>query len=151
MAVGNCRICTRLAESARLPDGAIWRNERWILRHAAAPYGVIGWLTLYSQRHVPGIADLDAREAASLGVVLQKASQELRQATNAERIYIAALAESCPHFHCHLVPRYADIPPEEVGWNLFQAGLRASRGEVVISPGAVRAISNEMADRLREF
>ena len=67
-------------------------------------------MMLISQRHVAGPAHFDDREAASFGPTLRHLERTLEELTGALRIYTAAMGESHPHFHCHMVPRYAETP-----------------------------------------
>ena len=67
-----------------------------------------GWLTLQTRRHVPEPAAFSDAEAASFGPTLRFFESVLRDITGALRIYTVAMGESFPHFHGHLVPRYAE-------------------------------------------
>jgi diadenosine tetraphosphate (Ap4A) HIT family hydrolase len=144
----QCRICA--ANVAELPhlNRAIWQDDQWLLRHARHPYGLPGWLTLYAKRHVAGIAHFSDEEATSFGPVLRRLEAELERVTGALRIYTVAMGESAPHFHGHLVPRYAGLPPEEATWNLFDFSRRASIGEVTVDESEVARIVDELQRRL---
>ena len=64
-------------------------------------------------------AHFDDREAAVFGVALRHFERMLEQVTGALRIYTAAMGESHPHFHAHMVPRYATMPRDAKAWSVF--------------------------------
>src|SRR5260221_14663600 len=102
-----CGVCASLAaSSAAMP---IYEDDLWHVRHAE-PAGVPGWMLLITRRHVGGPAHFDDREAADLGPALRHFERTLERGTGALRIYTAAMGESHPHFHAHMVPRYATMP-----------------------------------------
>jgi len=77
-----------------------------------------------------GPAQFDDREAASFGPILRHASRVLLEVSGALRIYTGALGESHPHFHCHLVPRSAEMPKGAKGWAVFDLERAAHAGEI---------------------
>jgi diadenosine tetraphosphate (Ap4A) HIT family hydrolase len=87
-------------------------------------------MLLLSRRHVPGPAAFDDREAASFGPTLRHLQRVLLEVTGALRIYNAAMGESSPHFHGHMVPRYATMPLDAKGWAVFDLQRAAQAGEV---------------------
>src|SRR5262249_25966855 len=93
------------------------------------------------KRHVGGPAHFNDREAANFGVALRHFERTLEQVTGALRIYTAALGESHPHFHCHMVPRYATNDAK--AWALFDELRRASAGEISIDSAEVMRISEQ--------
>jgi hypothetical protein len=106
-----------------------------------APFGVAGWMMLISHRHVAGPAHFDDQEAASFGPTLRHLERTLEQVTGALRIYTAAIGESHPHVHCHMVPRYAEMPNGAKAWAVFDLLRAATAGEIVIDPAVVVRIS----------
>jgi diadenosine tetraphosphate (Ap4A) HIT family hydrolase len=105
-------------------------------------------MMLLSRRHVAGPAQFDDREAADFGITLRRASGALLQASGALRIYLAAMGESHPHFHCHLVPRMAETPNGVKAWGLFDLQRAAGAGEVRVDEAEVVRISAEVVRRL---
>lgn len=132
-----CGVCASLSGPQAKPP--VFENELWHVRHIDAPYGVAGWMMLISQRHVGGPAHFDDREAASFGPTLRHLERTLEETTGALRIYTAAMGESHPHFHCHMVPRYAETPNGAKAWGLFDLQRAAGAGEITVDPGQVRA------------
>lgn len=51
---------------------------------------------------------LSTRELADLGPIIACISQAIIGVTGAESVYLASMTEMTPHFHAHLIPRYAD-------------------------------------------
>ena len=139
---GACAVCAECADTA----GILWQCGAFQLRHAAAPYGVAGWLVLQTHAHTPGPAAFDDAQAAALGPALRAASAALQAAlgpAGCQRVYVAALGEAHHHFHMHLVPRMADGP---AGWSVFgqQADAVAGRAPPV-DAAAVAAVSARVA------
>ena len=124
-----------------MPGGIIFENERWLVRHSPPPYGVAGWMTLQSQRHVGGPAHFDDREAAAFGPALRRFERVLEQVTGALRIYTAAMGESSPHFHAHMVPRTATMPRDAKAWSVFDLQRAVGAGEVEIDRAEIARIS----------
>ncbi|MGZ3452440.1 MAG: HIT family protein [Polyangiales bacterium] len=141
MDLSNCGVCASLKDHAPL-----WEDELWHVRHDDEPAGVAGWTMLIAKRHVGGPAHFDEREARSFGVVLSHLERTLEQVTGALRIYTAALGESHPHFHCHMVPRYAK--PDVKGWALFDLQRAGRAGEVVVDSSEVARISQAFREAL---
>jgi diadenosine tetraphosphate (Ap4A) HIT family hydrolase len=118
----------------------LWENDLWCVRHAE-PAGVPGWMLLIAKRHVAGPAHFDEREAAGFGLVLRHVERVLEQVTGALRIYTAAMGESDPHFHAHMVPRYATMPRDAKAWSVFDLQRAVGAGEVAIDRAEVDRIS----------
>jgi diadenosine tetraphosphate (Ap4A) HIT family hydrolase len=135
----GCAVCASLAGPA--PARPLFENDLWHLRPISAPAGVPGWMLLVSQRHVPGAAFFDDREAASLGPTLRHLQRVLLEVTGALRIYMAAMGESAPHFHCHLVPRYASMPKDAKAWGVFDLQRAAAAGEISVDAAEVERVS----------
>jgi diadenosine tetraphosphate (Ap4A) HIT family hydrolase len=123
----DCSMCRRLASSEVEP---IFQNELWHVRPITPPCAVPGWMLMVARRHVAGPAQFDAREAQSFGPTWCHLQRVLLEVTGALRIYTAALGEASPHFHGHLVPRYAHMPNEAKGWSVFDLERAARAGEV---------------------
>jgi diadenosine tetraphosphate (Ap4A) HIT family hydrolase len=139
----GCGVCAALATARPL-----FENELWHVRHVDPPHGVAGWMMLVSRRHVPGPAHFDDREAASFGPTLRHLERRLEEVTGALRIYTAALGESHPHFHCHMVPRYAEMPKEAKAWGVFDLLRAAGAGEITVDMAEVKRSSEAYAEAL---
>jgi diadenosine tetraphosphate (Ap4A) HIT family hydrolase len=106
-------------------------------------------MMLITRRHVPGPAAFDDREAASFGVTLRHLQRVLLEVTGALRIYTAAMGESSPHFHAHLVPRYATMPKDAKAWGVFDLQRAAAAKEIDVDEPAASRIARAYADALR--
>lgn len=135
----TCGVCESL--SGPSPSPALFENSLWHVRHIDPPYGVPGWMMVISQRHVGGPAHFDDREAASFGPTLRRLERCLEEVTGALCIYTAAMGESHPHFHCHMVPRYAETPKGAKAWAVFDLLRAAGAGEIEVDPASVTRIS----------
>jgi diadenosine tetraphosphate (Ap4A) HIT family hydrolase len=140
-------MCERLAQSSLEP---VFENELWHVRPIDPPAGVPGWMLLVARRHVPGPADFDAREIASFGPTWCYLQKVLLQVTGALRIYTAALGESSPHFHGHLVPRFAQMPKDAKGWPVFDLERAAQAGEVTHAPAEVARVTQAFRRALEQ-
>jgi diadenosine tetraphosphate (Ap4A) HIT family hydrolase len=142
----SCGMCTKLATTI---DEPVFENELWHVRPIDAPSGVPGWMMLVARRHVPGPAHFDAREVASFGPTWCHLQRVLLEVTGALRIYTAAMGESSPHFHGHLVPRFAQMPKDAKGWSVFDLERAAKAGEVQVDASEVARIRLAFEDALR--
>jgi len=124
-----------------LASPSLYEDDLWCVRHAE-PAGVPGWMLLISKRHVAGLAHFDDREAAAIGPALRHFERVLEQVTGALRIYTAAMGESSPHFHAHMVPRYATMPRDAKAWSVFDLQRAVGAGEVAIDRAEVGRISD---------
>jgi diadenosine tetraphosphate (Ap4A) HIT family hydrolase len=143
----SCAVCASLSGAER--RAPIFENQLWHIRHDDAPSAVPGWLMMIARRHVGGPAHFNDEEARSFGPALRHVSKLLEEETGALRIYTAALGESSPHFHAHLVPRYAEMPREARAWSVFDLQRVARAGEIPpADPDAVRRICEALRRRL---
>lgn len=120
----------RDAGTAPLWDN-IWRTDHWDVVHA---YNTTlpGWLVLVARRHVEAVAELTEAEAVELGLLQQRVSALLAEATGCVKTYIVQFAEAKehPHVHFHVVPRMADQPEAYRSTKVF-GYLGASEAERV--------------------
>ena len=139
----SCGIC-RMNSSGR----QLFKNDQWAVFRLGPGLGVPGWMMLTSQRHVAGAAYFDDAEAASFGPALRHFEKLLEQVTGALRIYTAAMGESFPHFHAHMVPRYALMPKAASGWPVFDLYRATQAGEVPVDEAEVGRIAEAYCSAL---
>jgi histidine triad (HIT) family protein len=144
----SCGVCKLGAGETPIPGGVVYEDDLWLVRHAPPPYGVPGWMTLQSQRHVPGIAHFDDAEAARFGPSLRHFERTLEQVTGAVRIYTVSMNESFPHFHAHMVPRYAQMPRDAKGYAVYDLQRLAGRGEIQVDEAEVARLTAAYRDAL---
>ena len=141
---GTCaRIATRDDGTAPLWDN-ILRTPGWDVVHSYDT-SLLGWLVLVARPHVDAVADLTPSAAAELGSLLQTVSAALTAELGCAKTYVMQFAEHPrhPHVHFHVVPRMADMPPTNIGANVFSY-LGVSDTDRI-----TEAAMNELAARLR--
>ena len=116
----SCIGCDVVAGRVRPPGGVVWSDERFVAYGFTDPSPVRGYLILSSRRHVRGLYDLDAAEAAALGPLLIRLQRAQVAALGADHAYVFVLGDKVPHFHAHVVPRFPDSPPNLRGGRIFQ-------------------------------
>jgi diadenosine tetraphosphate (Ap4A) HIT family hydrolase len=143
----DCGVCSKLQTGSA---SAVFENDLWHVRSADDPCGVPGWMMLITRRHLPGPASFDDREANSFGPTLRHLQRVLLDVTGALRIYTAAMGESSPHFHAHMVPRYAVMPKEAKAWAVFDLQRAAAAQEFAVDSAETARVVASYARALRE-
>jgi diadenosine tetraphosphate (Ap4A) HIT family hydrolase len=143
-----CAVCATLSGPGRLEP--LYEDALWHVRPAPSPPGVPGWMMMISRRHVAGPAHFDDAEARAFGLALRHFERVLEEVTGALRIYTAAMGESSPHFHAHMVPRTATMPKEARGWGVFDLERSAKAGEHAVDDGAVERVAAAYGRALAE-
>jgi diadenosine tetraphosphate (Ap4A) HIT family hydrolase len=105
-------------------------------------------MMMISKRHVAGPAHFNDREAHHFGPALRHFEKVLEEVTGALRIYTAALGESSPHFHAHMVPRYPTMPKGAIKWDVFDLLRAAEEGEIQRDEAEVQRVSLAYRDAL---
>jgi len=106
-----CFICRKhQGLEAAPPGGYIYQDVHWMVCHAPAKLGPLGTLFIESRRHFLDYSGMNTAEAGSLGALLKKVFAELKEHTQAERIYQLMTMEGQPHFHTWIVPRRKEDP-----------------------------------------
>jgi diadenosine tetraphosphate (Ap4A) HIT family hydrolase len=142
-APAGCLACDIVAGRVLPPGGVVARWPGFHLHAVVAPTPVRGWLVLTPERHVRGLYDLTDDEAARYAVLAARVQRAQREALGAAHVYAAVFAESLPHAHMHLIPRYDDTPERLRGPRVFLAGP-----EDALPDDAVKAAAAAVAARL---
>jgi diadenosine tetraphosphate (Ap4A) HIT family hydrolase len=113
----DCLICRQVAGEV---DGGLLIDAPLVTGfHASVipqnPRPLLGHLFVSPRRHAAGFEDLEAREAAAVGVAVSRLARALRDTLDLERVYTASIGHAYAHMHVHLLPRYAGTPPD-VPW-----------------------------------
>jgi diadenosine tetraphosphate (Ap4A) HIT family hydrolase len=116
----------------------VWRDRLWRLSMSTESYA-LGFSYLEPVRHVPHIEDLDGDEATTFGPVIARVSRALKEATDAERIWIYVFGGGIPHLHLHMAPH-------RTGDALNAAIIRGEMDEEKLPSGATRMTSREFAE-----
>jgi diadenosine tetraphosphate (Ap4A) HIT family hydrolase len=148
MSSPTCAVCATLSGPGRLEP--VYEDALWHVRPAPSPPGVPGWMMMISRRHAPGPAHFNDEEARSFGFALRHFERVLEQVTGALRVYTAAMGESSPHFHAHMVPRTATMPRDAKGWGVFDLERAAKAGEFSVDDAEVRRVTAAYAKALAE-
>lgn len=102
----DCLLCDGDATDARFGRIRVWEDDLWRLSLSGRGY-VRGFGYLEPKRHVPHVTDLDGDEAATFGTVLARVTSALREAAEAELVYVYVFGGGIPHLHVHLGPHRA--------------------------------------------
>ena len=130
----DCPICAKHRGEGSLGGQLVARVDGFWVYHAPpgedgrAP---LGYLLIESDRHAPYLDDLNDDESAALGRLRTRLTGALRQEVNPEHVFAAVVGRGVPHFHEHLVPRYADTPGDVPWHRSDEFAPRANREEVV--------------------
>jgi diadenosine tetraphosphate (Ap4A) HIT family hydrolase len=146
----NCGICRASLDPPSVRGGVVFQNDLWLLRRLMPARAVPGWMMIQTQRHTPGIAYFNDAEAASFGPTFRHLQKVLQDITGALRIYTASMNESAPHFHCHFVPRSAQMPKGAVGWEVFDLFRATVAGEITVDADEVARLTERYRLALRD-
>jgi diadenosine tetraphosphate (Ap4A) HIT family hydrolase len=101
----GCALCRFSEIDHELGRTEVWSDDLWRLTTSIGPGDVtLGFSYLEPRRHIAHIEDLDGDEAKTLGSVVARCSRALKQATNAQRVYVYIFGGGIPHLHVHLAP-----------------------------------------------
>jgi diadenosine tetraphosphate (Ap4A) HIT family hydrolase len=142
----TCGVCRAIASVE-----PIFENDLWFVARMQKGIGIPGWVMVCAQRHTPGIAYLDDVEAKNFGPAMRHFARTLEEVTGALRIYTAALGESFPHLHAHLVPRYAKMPNDARAWGVFDLHRATEVGEVTVDENEVAEVARRYSEALARY
>jgi diadenosine tetraphosphate (Ap4A) HIT family hydrolase len=101
----GCALCRVPEIDQEFGRTEVWSDKLWRLTTSIGPGDVtLGFSYLEPRRHIPHIEDLDGDEAETFGAVVAKCSRALKDATNAQRVYVYIFGGGIPHLHVHLAP-----------------------------------------------
>lgn len=133
----DCPLCRGDAIDAELGRELVWEDPLWRLTTSVGPGDPTpGFSYLEPKRHVPYVTDLRGEEAASFGVVLARCCAALKQASNADHVYVYIFGDSVSHLHVHLAPH-------TVGDALVDVPLRGAFEEQVLPSGHSAMVSKD--------
>lgn len=101
----DCVICRGPDGDPELGRVQVWEDDLWRLTTSVSDADVTpGFSYLEPKRHIPYLPNLDGAEAATLGDVLARVTEALREATDADLVYVYIFGGGIPHLHIHLAP-----------------------------------------------
>lgn len=118
----SCRPC-ELAKAAEARGSLYPLGPDWTINANVEP-SVRPRIVLQARRHCVDLNDLTVSERASLGHVLAFLTAGIMRKTGALKVYIASFGES-GHVHFHVLPRFAQDPPDKRGWSIDTSALPA--------------------------
>jgi diadenosine tetraphosphate (Ap4A) HIT family hydrolase len=137
MSESACTLCLGPQGDDQLGRVQVWEDRLW--RLSTSRTGVLtGFSYLEPKRHIPHITDLDGEEARTFGEVIARVTSALRDATDAELVYVYVFGGGIPHLHVHLGPHRA-------GDALSSQLIRGATEEQRLASGATRIISKDFA------
>lgn len=140
MSEGDCALCDVVAADASFGRVEVWRDQRWRLTTSIGPGDPTpGFSYLEPLRHIRYVDELDGEESATFGPVLARCAAALKEATNAELVYVYIFGGGIPHLHVHLAPHVT-------GDALNESILRGDFEERPLPSGAVSFISKDFPD-----
>jgi histidine triad (HIT) family protein len=120
----TCFSCRKHKGLELVPGGPVYEDETvfsghsWSIEDQSTPY--LGGFIVEPKRHLPTWAELNDKEAETIGRVIRDVSRTLKKLLNAEHIYVFVLGHHVPHLHVWVVPRYPDTPREYWGMDVFE-------------------------------
>jgi diadenosine tetraphosphate (Ap4A) HIT family hydrolase len=144
----DCLLCDPATADRVIGRQLIWEDPLWRLTTSVGPQDYTpGFSYLEPRRHIRTVAELDGAEAATLGGVLARATAALREAAEAQLVYVYIFGEGIAHLHIHLAPHVA-------GDALSSAIIRGELVEQTTEEGLTLQTSTQFApvpeERLRE-
>ena len=103
MSNSECPFCRGAAADAELNRTEVWQDQYWRLTVSLSAE-VPGFAYLEPKRHIEHLTDLNGPEASTFGAVMAKTTQALKEATDADVVYVYIFGDGVPHLHVHLAP-----------------------------------------------
>jgi diadenosine tetraphosphate (Ap4A) HIT family hydrolase len=131
----------------------VWEDELWRLTTSVSGDPVPGFSYLEPKRHLPFVTDLGGDEARTFGPVMARTTRALKEATEAEIVYVYIFGEGINHLHVHLAPhRKGDgLNDQMVKGTLMERRLRSGATLLVSReyPPLTDEALRKAADRIR--
>jgi len=120
----SCFICRKHRGLEFVPGRSVYEDElvfsghSWSASDQETPY--LGGFIVEPKRHLLSWAELNDKEAETIGKVIRDVSKALKKSVNAEHIYVFVIGHNIPHLHIWVIPRYPDTPREFWGFKVFE-------------------------------
>ncbi|MER5751335.1 hypothetical protein [Streptomyces sp. NPDC002088] len=91
------------------PGGHLVDDGTWRVGHGPTGFWPRGTLLIESRRHFLDHTEISPDEAVSLGLLVRRLTDPIKEATGAPRVHVWSCMEGTPHFHTWLVPRVGEV------------------------------------------
>lgn len=91
------------------PGGHLIDDATWRVGHGPTGFWPRGTLLIESRRHFLDHTEMTTDEASSLGLLVRRLTDPIKEATGAPRVHVWSCMEGTPHFHTWLVPRVGEV------------------------------------------
>jgi diadenosine tetraphosphate (Ap4A) HIT family hydrolase len=106
MTTDGCAVCRGAELESELGREQVGEDDLWRLTTSIGPRDPTpGFSYLEPKRHISYITEVDGQESSTLGSVLDRCCSALKEAAEAECVYIRVFGDSVPHLHLQLAPR----------------------------------------------
>jgi len=129
----SCVICRGVDGDSEMAREQVWEDDLWRLTTAVVGE-IAGFSYLEPKRHVRYVHELDGPEAGTLGHVLALTSAAIKDAADAELVYVYIFGDSVAHLHLHLAPHREGGP-------LNGSMVKGDLTEEILPSGAVMVTS----------
>lgn len=85
-------------------DGAIWSNERWVVRAGETPHGLPAVVVLVPREH-HDLDDLPDHLAGELGRMIQRVARAIGELPEVGRVHVNRWGDGSEHFHVWFLAR----------------------------------------------
>jgi histidine triad (HIT) family protein len=108
--MSDCVFC-RIRDGG-IPSVRVYEDERTLCFMDINPLSA-GHCLVVTKRHAPTLWESDSEDLAAAMATAQRVARALREALRPDGLNLlqangAAAFQSVPHFHLHLIPRWAD-------------------------------------------
>lgn len=101
---------------------------------------VPGHIVVALKNHVTTLHEMSPEEAADIMALAARVAARARRVVSVEKYYIVSIADAVPHYHIHLLPKYAGAEP--LGpYVMGDAGWKGVAGKPVSEEDILKFIS----------
>lgn len=131
----DCLMCRGSGADPDLLRVQVWEDENWRMTTATVGESP-GFSFLEPKRHIRYVHELDGVESETFGPVLSACTRSIKEATEADLVYVYVFGGSFDHLHVHLAPQIEGGP-------FSDCMLRGTIVERVLDNGAIIQSSDE--------
>jgi histidine triad (HIT) family protein len=127
----DCMICDKHKDLASATGGALFEKNGVTASHFPIidnQPAIRGHILIEPTRHVVEASDLTEDEAMATGLLIRNSIALLKSKLGAEHAYVFRINDKVPHFHVHVVPRFAGTPTEFWGHKITEWNGAAKLG-----------------------